>query len=692
MSMSRNLVASAEGRIRSPRLPGGVYRVFRGAEGLSLNLLDVGVVSIAWGLAIVAANRAASQPLYAGQIFAFVAIAMVIQVLVQRLAGMYGPVWQYASVDEAVRVTVGIIAGAAAATVAVTITSVLTGWHFPVSTAPPLASLLSLLGCGGIRFQARLYAAVRSEKHEEVDQLRTVIVGAGAAGASLAHELKTTEARRSVKVVGFVDVDEALVGRSVRGIRVLGPVDELHAVCIEHDVDRVLITTSMSQPALRSTLARALSTKAQVKVLPPSSERAGGALVGNLRDLDVTDLLGRDPAPVDNQEIGAHLYGATVLVTGAGGSIGSEIARQVATFGPARLLVLDRDETLLHDLMAGPLAGSDADPVLGDIGDTIFMDRIFARYRPDVVFHAAAQKHVPILEEFPAEAVRVNVLGTLTLAETAARHNCRRFVHISTDKAADPCSVMGASKRAAEQVIFEIGKRHDMPFVAVRFGNVLASRGSVVPTFLRQILEGGPVTVTDAEMTRYFMTIPEAVSLVLQAGAMASAGRIFLLDMGEPVSILKLASQMIRLAGLRPDEDIAIKIVGIRPGERLHERLHDDAEVVHPTSHPSINSLEPKVSWDWEELSGLLRGLQAAVLERDDEQVVAGLEHLLRTAGIDCTLDGPHRACETSAPPQISAMKPIDPATPRRRADDVPLEAAPWDVLGGSLAGIPGNG
>ncbi len=691
--MSRKLVGFAKNRIRSSPLPEFVYRFSREAEGFSLNLLDLGVASMAWGVATMAANRAAHHDMHTGHFLVFVAVAVLTQVLVHRMAGMYGPVWKYASVDEAVRVTAGIILGVGAATIAVGIVSISTGWHFPVATAPPLASLLSLLGCGGIRFQARLFAAARREQIEGPDRLRTVIVGAGAVGASLAHELKTTDAGRNVEVVGFVDVEENLVGRSVRGISVLGPVEELDRLCREHDIDRVLITTSTSEPELRSTLSRALSTKAQVKVLPPSCERVGGPLVGNLRDLDVTDLLGRDPAPVDVHEIGAHLNGAIVLVTGAGGSIGSEIARQVQSFGPARLLLLDRDETLLHDLMSGPLAGSDADPVLGDIGDVVFMDRLFARYRPDVVFHAAAQKHVPILEQFPAEAVRVNVLGTLNLAETAARHNCRRFVHISTDKAADPCSVMGASKRAAEQIIFEIGQRHDMPFVAVRFGNVLASRGSVVPTFLRQILEGGPVTVTDAEMTRYFMTIPEAVSLVLQAGAMASEGRVFLLDMGEPVSILKLASQMIRLAGLRPDDDIAIEIVGIRPGERLHERLHDDAEVVQPTDHPSISALDPKGRWDWDALRGHLVAMRTAIVDRDDEQVVARLEHLLRTGGIDCTLDGPHRMHGNDvtdvAPVAAAIAKVIRPVID---VTEPALDAARWSLNGSRFVQVQENG
>jgi FlaA1/EpsC-like NDP-sugar epimerase len=277
--------------------------------------------------------------------------------------------------------------------------------------------------------------------------------------------------------------------------------------------------------------------------------------------------------------------------------------------------------------------------VLADICDQVRVQDLFEHHRPDVVFHAAAQKHVPILERYPVEAVRTNVFGTWNLISTAAEHGTRHFVHISTDKAADPCSVMGATKRAAEQMVFEVGRRHQLPFVAVRFGNVLGSRGSVVPTFLRQIVEGGPVTVTSPEMTRYFMTIPEAVSLVLQSGAMAEPGRIYLLDMGEPVSILSLARQLIRLAGLRPGEDVKISIVGTRPGERLHERLHDDAESIEPSSHPSIASLNPKTPWRWDDLLDALATLRKSVDARDDAMVRHQLESMLRKGGVDCELD-----------------------------------------------------
>jgi FlaA1/EpsC-like NDP-sugar epimerase len=623
-----------------PALPSAIYRVARSADNLSLRFLDLGMVSASWALATLAGYEASDGNASINLLW-IIPIAVILQVLGHRLAGLYGPVWRYASVDEAFRVVAGVLGGSLVATLWIALSTTLSDTNFPFLTAPPLSAFLALLGCGGVRFQSRLFALERQQARDP-GRLRTVIVGAGSAGAALAYELTHTESGRNAKVIGFVDDDLELAGRSVRGIPVLGTVEDLESLCVQHRVDRILITDDEgSRQHIKAVVDQALRTKAQVKVLPLSTERVDGPLVRNLRDLDVTDLLHREHAPVDSGEIGEYLAGATVLITGAGGSIGSEIARQVARYSPAKLVLLDRDESLLHDVACGPLA--DAEVVLADICDQVRIQDLFEHHKPDVVFHAAAQKHVPILERYPVEAVRTNVFGTWNLIATAADHGTKRFVHISTDKAADPCSVMGATKRAAEQMVFEVGRRHDLPFVAVRFGNVLGSRGSVVPTFLRQIVDGGPVTVTSPEMTRYFMTIPEAVSLVLQSGAMAEPGRIYLLDMGEPVSILSLARQLIRLSGLRPGKDIEISIVGMRSGERLHERLHDDAESIEPSRHPSIAFLNPRARWEWDDLLNTLATLRKSVDARDDAMVRHQLESMLRSKGVDCTLDhGPN--------------------------------------------------
>jgi FlaA1/EpsC-like NDP-sugar epimerase/dTDP-4-amino-4,6-dideoxygalactose transaminase len=566
----------------------------------------------------------------------FLALPLVTQLVANQLAGLYGPIWRYASVEEAARVVFAVAIGAVAATVELVVLDHFTSEALPVFTTPPIAAMLVLLGCGGIRFQARLFALERQRATKSDDCLRTIIVGSGSAGAALARELSNSHS--DTRVVGFIDDSPELRGRSVRGLRVLGTTAELESVCEKHSIDRVLIAMpNARRDETQAIVARALKTNAQVKVLPRTTDLIGGPLLRSLRDLDLADLLGREHAPVDPVQISDYLEGATVLVTGAGGSIGSEIARQVSRFRPGRLLLLDRDESLLHDTVTDDLANAEA--VLADIRDRPRLRAIFDRYRPHVVFHAAAHKHVPILERHPVEAVHTNLLGTWWLVRTAAEFQCERFVHVSTDKAANPCSVMGATKRAAELVVFEVGDEHELPYAAVRFGNVLGSRGSVVPTFLRQILDGGPVTVTDPEMTRYFMTIPEAVSLVLQAGAMADEGKVFLLDMGQPVSIVDLARQMIRLAGLRPDEDVAIEITGARPGERLHEQLYDDAETVVPTRHDSIWGVQPNSIPDRETLFFFLELLDDKCAQiAADPIVVSLLAQLLRRYGITCDL------------------------------------------------------
>ena len=656
------------------RLPGRVYRLAANADNLSLRLLDLALVTLAWSLATVVGFEANSAKSMSLHLLWVIPLAIVAQLGGHRLAGLYGPVWRYASVDEAVRVVKGVLGGTIAALTVIGTAKLLVGFDYTFLTATPVAVLISLLTCGGVRFQSRLFAVERQHARSGDGGLRTVIVGAGSSGAALAYELTHTRAGRNVVVVGFVDDDPDLLGRSVRGLQVLGPTTELDRVCRDHEIERILITEPASdRQHLKTIVDRALRTKAQVKVLPLSTGRVDGPLVHGLRDLDVTDLLGREHAPVDLGEIGEYLGGTTVLITGAGGSIGSEIARQVVRFGPRRLLLLDKDETLLHDVSIGDLAT--AEPVLADICDEVRVRDLFQRYRPDVVFHAAALKHVPILERYPVEAVRTNVFGTWSLVNTAAEFGCGRFVHISTDKAADPCSVMGATKRAAEQIVFEVGRRHSLPYVAVRFGNVLGSRGSVVPTFLRQIVEGGPVTVTSEHMTRFFMTIPEAVSLVLQSGAMADGSRIYLLDMGEPVSILSLARQLIRLAGLRPGADIAIEITGTRPGERLHERLHDDAEEIGTSPHDSISSLNPKTPWSWGELVDTLTTLRKSVDARDDDLVRDQLEAMLRHGGVVCELGEDHPADTAPAPGQPA---PADGASsPRAERSSAPRGAAP---------------
>ena len=611
-------------------VPRAIYRVVQRTDNVSLVLLDAGIVAASWLLAFVAGFESAIPGEVETHAVLILGVPVLIQVLVHRLAGLYGPVWRYASIEEGVRVIGAVAVGVTASAMALVAISDVMSIDLPMFTTPPVAALLILLGCGGVRFQSRVFAVER-QRGRDGRSVRALIVGAEAPGAALAYELAHTESGRDMQIVGFVDDAPALQRRSVRGVPVLGTTSDLERLAGELSIDRILIALpDMEREKAKPIIERALRTQAQVKVLRPSANSTSG-LLRNMRDLDLSDLLGRQPAPVHSDDIAGYLDGATVLVTGAGGSIGSEISRQVAQYNPQRLLLLDRDETLLHEVAVGTLAN--AETVLLDICDSGRVMELLASTRPEVIFHAAASKHVPILERYPAQAATTNVLGTWWLATAAADHGCRRFVHLSTDKAAHPCSVMGATKRAAEHVVMGVGKHHDLPYVAVRFGNVLGSRGSVVPTFLRQILDGGPVTVTSPDMTRYFMTIPEAVSLVLQSGAMANRGSTFLLDMGEPASILGMARQMIRLAGLRPDEDIQIEITGPRPGERLREQLWDEAEDHEPAGHPSISELRPKQGFHWNELVSAMDGLERSCRD-DDAAVRHSLTTMLRSCGV----------------------------------------------------------
>ena len=641
-----------------------MYRWARRRESLSLVLIDLGIVAAAWLLALVAGFEGDVPESVIDRTPLVVGPPIFLQLIIHRAVGLYGPVWRYASIDEAVRVMAAVGAGMVTGFAWLWTVDRATTLALPVFTAPLVAALLLLVGCGGVRFQSRLFALER-QRTRGAKPVQALIVGAGSPGAALAYELSQTEPGRDVHVVGFVDDDSRLHRRSVRGIPVLGGTGQLEDLCRRHDVERIFIALPHAErKQVKPIVDRALRTRAQVKVLRPAASTASGMLQ-NVRDIDLSDLVGREPAPVDTAGIGDFLRGTTVLVTGAGGSIGSEISRQVARYQPGRLLLLDRDETLLHDVSTGDLA-SPAETVLLDLCDRERMVALFEETRPDVVFHAAANKHVPILERYPSQAVATNVLSTWWLANAAAENGCQRFVHLSTDKAAGPTSVMGATKRAAEHVVVGVGRHHGLPYAAVRFGNVLGSRGSVVPTFFRQILAGGPVTVTSEEMTRYFMSIPEAVSLVLQAGAMADRGRIFLLDMGEPASIIRLARQMIRLAGLRPDDDIPIEITGPRPGERLHERLHDEAEEHGPAAHPSISVLRPKLTLEWCHLVQAMDDLERSCRDGDDV-VRAALVALLARCGVDCRLElPPPPALGSSVGRTPSATRPTQVAVPPR--------------------------
>ncbi|HEY8406731.1 MAG TPA: nucleoside-diphosphate sugar epimerase/dehydratase, partial [Gaiellaceae bacterium] len=465
----------------------------------------------------------------------------------------------------------------------------------------------------------------------------------------------------------------------ILGVRVLGTTDELPRIIRDHQPDEILIAIpSASGQMRRRVVDAAQRTNIPVKTLPGLYELISGDvdLAGQIRPVQVEDVLGREQVEVDFDEIAAYLSGQTVLVTGAGGSIGSELCRQIARVGPARLLLADNAETPLFEIERELVDDRDftpALPIIVDVRDRRAVRReVFEKYRPTVVFHAAAYKHVPLMNTHPLASVRNNVIATRVVAELAAEFDVERFVLVSTDKAVNPQTVMGQSKAICEWIIESLGHRRDIAtrFVAVRFGNVLNSSGSVIPTFRRQIEKGGPVTVTHPEMTRYFMTIPEAVSLVVQAGAIGGRGQVFVLDMGEPVKIVDLACNMIRLSGKEPRlpgdpvtslRDVAVKFVGSRPGEKLHEELWGDDESVGQTDHSKIMRLSrPAVDADW--LARELAELERLADEGDTLEVVAKLNAIVRepqreaaptvsTAGLPDTAALPR----TAAPPTPSS-------------------------------------
>lgn len=465
--------------------------------------------------------------------------------------------------------------------------------HLPLGIAS-FDFVLAFVGLSGVRVARRLFterAQMQRSQASGVKRVPTLLVGAGHAGLLIAKEIERNPSL-GILPVGFIDDNQQTHGSLVHGIRVLGRVADIERLARIHEAEQAIITIASAPGQVVRSIAEACQRAGlKVKVVPGLHQLVGGQLnFTRIRDVAIEDLLRRDQVVLDDQAIAADLRDCVVMVTGAGGSIGSEICRQIARFGPKRLLLVERAENALFEIhreLHRELPSLQLEPLVADITDARRINQIFQDYAPHVVFHAAAHKHVPMMEWNAAEAIKNNVVGTQTLADVAHGHETRAFVMISTDKAVNPSSVMGASKRAAEIYIQALGKQSATRFVTVRFGNVLDSNGSVVPIFKEQISRGGPVTVTHPDMKRYFMTIPEACQLVLQAGAMGRGGEIFILDMGEPVRIVDLAQDLIHLSGFLPHE-IEIVFTGIRPGEKLYEELSITDEQAQKTQHPKI--------------------------------------------------------------------------------------------------------
>jgi len=536
-------------------------------------------------------------------------VLMVIQAAAFRYYGLYRGVWRFASVPDLIRIVKAALVGMAFSAVALFLFTRMEG--VPRSVFP-LYGLLLVAFLGGSRLVIRWskdYPIYRKEGR------RILIVGAGKAGEMLVRDLLRSRDER-YEPVGFVDDSVRKRGREIHGVRVLGSCDEMMACTRRMDVDLIVLALPSATAAqMRCLVGLCETTGLPFRTLPPMNRLMSGEVTLNqLRKVSIDDLLGREPVTLDWQAIESELRGKKVLISGAGGSIGSELCRQIARLKPSHTILVDSCEFNLYSIEMELQKRFPQLPIsrcLIDVVDSAAVEKIFEQFRPEMIFHAAAYKHVPILEDQIREAVRNNVLGTRIMAEMADRYGGESFVMISTDKAVNPANVMGTSKRAAEIFCQNLNQRSKTRFVTVRFGNVLGSTGSVVPLFQQQIEAGGPVTVTHRDITRYFMTIPEASQLILQASVMGEGGEIFVLDMGESVKISLLAEQMIRLSGKVPGEDIDIIYTGLRPGEKLYEELFHEMEALQSTPHDKI-LLARHRELDWQRLTGILDGMAVA--------------------------------------------------------------------------------
>ena len=537
------------------------------------------------------------------------AIVTIIQAVAFHYYGLYRGVWRFASIPDLIRIGKAVLVGMAFSAVAIFLVTRMEG--VPRSVFP-LYGLLLMTLLGSSRMLVR-WSKDRRVYHGEAS--RVLIVGAGKAGEMLVRDLLRSR-DECYELVGFVDDNRMKQGREIHGIRVLGSSEEIIDFVERLDIDLIVLALpSASSVSMRRIVALCEKTRAPFRTLPPLDRLMSGQVTMNsLREVSIDDLLGREPVTLDWQAIELVLRGKRVLVTGAGGSIGSELCRQIASLNPLGLILLDSSEFNLYSIemeMQRCFPHLKTTRCLNDVVDEAAMRKVFDCHRPDLVFHAAAYKHVPLLENQIREAVRNNILGTRIVARLADLTGCESFVMISTDKAVNPANVMGATKRAAEIFCQNLNKRSKTRFVTVRFGNVLDSAGSVVPLFRKQIEGGGPVTVTHREITRYFMTIQESCQLILQASVMGKGSEIFVLDMGEPIKIAYLAEQMIRLSGKVPGEDIEMVYTGLRPGEKLFEELFHEKEALQSTGHQKI-LLARYRKYNWDQLNNLLEQMGLA--------------------------------------------------------------------------------
>lgn len=529
-------------------------------------------------------------------IWSYLPVSIITTTIVFYLFRMYNSLWTYAGIPE-----MGSLIGACLLSGAAQFVGIQLIWRHNMPRSYYFQYTVWLVILVAIsRFAYRLFRTFLLKKSENARNVNVMVIGAGEAGNSLIREMNSSKYIQKA-VCCVIDDNPAKIGSYIHGVKVVGGRNFIIEAVGRYDIDEIIVALpSMPKKELREILDICQQTKCDLKTLPGIYQLVNGEVsVSQLRKVDVTDLLGRDPVETDNDSILSYVKGKTVLVTGGGGTIGSELCRQIVTHQPRLLIIFDIYENNAYDIqqelrMKHPdFCEEHLLVLIGSVRNTARVEDVFEKYHPDIIYHAAAHKHVPLMEISPNEAIKNNVMGTWKVCEAALKHKAERFVLISTDKAVNPTNIMGATKRICEMIVQSYDKKGDTSFVAVRFGNVLGSSGSVIPLFNKQIEAGGPVTVTDPRIIRYFMTIPEAVSLVIQAGAYARGGEIFVLDMGEPVKILDLAKNLIRLSGFVPGEDIEIRFTGLRPGEKLYEEMLMDEEGLQDTPNKLIHIGKP---------------------------------------------------------------------------------------------------
>src|SRR6266498_3571802 len=573
-------------------------------------------------------------PFYFPAVLLMCAVALAIKIPVYFFFGLYRRLWIYASTGELRLITVAVTS-ASVLTAGVMLLLISLGLVLPGMPRSALGIdwLLSLVLIGGSRFALRILAEQSMASRSNGKGKRSLIIGAGDAGALVVRELQKSP-QLNLTPIGYLDDDPAKQKHVIYGVTVIGMVDDLPSAIDVHRIEEVIVAI----PSAPGQLVRMINDVCRRKGIPSRTvpgiyELIGGKVsINRLREVDITDLLRRKPVRVNDEAVGATLVGKRVLVTGAGGSIGSELCRQIARRSPSELVLLGHGENSIFEIFL-ELHEDYPDlllsPVIADVRDTERLAHVFRQHQPQVVFHAAAHKHVPLMEVNIVEAVTNNVVGTRNVVQTALDQDVERFVLVSTDKAVRPSSIYGATKRLAEMIVLNAARESGRAFTVVRFGNVLGSRGSIIPTFKQQIANGGPVTITHPDMFRFFMTIPEAVYLVLQAASMENGGETFVLNMGEPVRILDLAEDLIRLSGLEPYREIDISYTGIRPGEKLTEELWEQGTPLMQTLHPDIFRLDADASLPSLNLTQAIESLSRLSHSADTDGIAKLLDELI---------------------------------------------------------------